>query len=127
MKTLGRSVRFICAAPRFPGRRFHDLASKLVAFQQRPGVGSSSTTVSTLERRVGAKGNRARIAFAAGSRSAGGGAGHSIGISIHSVEEAIAAEEDGATWCVAGTVFETPSHEGQKARRSNSSATSRAR
>jgi thiamine-phosphate diphosphorylase len=37
-----------------------------------------------------------------------------IGTSIHSVQEAIEAEESGASWCVAGTVFETPSHEGRE-------------
>jgi thiazole tautomerase (transcriptional regulator TenI) len=36
-----------------------------------------------------------------------------VGASIHSVEEAIEAEKAGASWCVAGTVFETPSHEGR--------------
>ena len=36
-----------------------------------------------------------------------------VGTSIHSVEEAIEAERAGASWCVAGTVFETPSHEGR--------------
>jgi len=36
-----------------------------------------------------------------------------VGASIHSVEEAQAAESAGASWCVAGTVFETPSHEGR--------------
>jgi thiamine-phosphate diphosphorylase len=34
-----------------------------------------------------------------------------IGISIHSIEEAVEAEAEGASWIVAGTVFETPSHE----------------
>jgi hypothetical protein len=33
-----------------------------------------------------------------------------VGASIHSVEEAMEAEAAGAAWCVAGTVFETPSH-----------------
>lgn len=36
-----------------------------------------------------------------------------LGASIHSVQEAIDAEKSGAAWCVAGTVFETPSHEGR--------------
>ncbi|MEO5579949.1 MAG: thiamine phosphate synthase, partial [Gemmatimonadaceae bacterium] len=36
-----------------------------------------------------------------------------IGTSIHSLDEARKAECAGAAWCVAGTVFETPSHEGR--------------
>lgn len=36
-----------------------------------------------------------------------------VGTSIHSVAEACEAEAEGAAWCVAGTVFETPSHLGR--------------
>jgi thiazole tautomerase (transcriptional regulator TenI) len=36
-----------------------------------------------------------------------------IGASVHSAEEARDAELAGADWCVAGHVFETPSHPGQ--------------
>lgn len=36
-----------------------------------------------------------------------------VGASIHSIEEAAEAERVGASWCVAGTVFETPSHLGR--------------
>lgn len=35
-----------------------------------------------------------------------------IGASVHSPEEAVDAELAGADWCVAGHVFETPSHPG---------------
>jgi thiamine-phosphate diphosphorylase len=35
-----------------------------------------------------------------------------VGASVHSVDEALAAEAEGADWCVAGNVFETPSHPG---------------
>ncbi len=36
-----------------------------------------------------------------------------VGASVHTIEEAIAAQAAGASWCVAGTVFETPSHAGR--------------
>jgi thiazole tautomerase (transcriptional regulator TenI) len=36
-----------------------------------------------------------------------------IGASVHSPDEARDAEQAGADWCVAGHVFETPSHPGQ--------------
>jgi thiamine monophosphate synthase len=36
-----------------------------------------------------------------------------IGASVHSVEEAVEVEQAGASWCVAGTIFETPSHKGR--------------
>lgn len=36
-----------------------------------------------------------------------------IGSSIHTVDEAVEAEKAGASWVVAGTVFDTPSHPGK--------------
>lgn len=42
-----------------------------------------------------------------------------IGASVHSPEEARDAEQAGANWCVAGHVFETPSHPGEPRRESN--------
>lgn len=41
-----------------------------------------------------------------------------IGASVHSPEEARDAEQAGADWCVAGHVFETPSHPGEPRRES---------
>src|SRR6476659_10533993 len=39
-----------------------------------------------------------------------------IGASVHSADEARDAEQAGADWCVAGHVFETPSHPGEPRR-----------
>jgi thiazole tautomerase (transcriptional regulator TenI) len=39
-----------------------------------------------------------------------------IGASVHSADEARDAEKAGADWCVAGNVFETPTHPGQPRR-----------
>jgi thiazole tautomerase (transcriptional regulator TenI) len=39
-----------------------------------------------------------------------------LGASIHSPEEAVQAEADGADWCIAGNVFETESHPGMPGR-----------
>ncbi len=41
-----------------------------------------------------------------------------IGASVHSAEEAITAESEGADWCVAGNVFETATHPGTARRES---------
>ena len=41
-----------------------------------------------------------------------------IGASVHSADEARDAESAGADWCVAGHVFETPSHPGVPRRES---------
>ena len=42
-----------------------------------------------------------------------------IGASVHSADEARDAEQAGADWCVAGHVFETPSHPGEPRRENN--------
>ena len=42
-----------------------------------------------------------------------------IGASVHSPEEGAEAQKAGADWCVAGHVFETPSHPGTPRRESN--------
>jgi len=42
-----------------------------------------------------------------------------IGASVHSADEARDAEQAGADWCVAGHVFETPSHTGEPRRENN--------
>lgn len=39
-----------------------------------------------------------------------------LGASIHSPEEAVQAETEGADWCIAGNVFETESHPGARGR-----------
>jgi thiazole tautomerase (transcriptional regulator TenI) len=41
-----------------------------------------------------------------------------VGASIHTPAEAETAESEGADWCVAGNVFETPSHPGEARRES---------
>ena len=41
-----------------------------------------------------------------------------IGASVHSAAEAVRAESEGADWCVAGNVFETPTHPGAPRRES---------
>ncbi len=42
--------------------------------------------------------------------------GVSVGASVHSVEEALAASRGGASWLVAGHVYDTASHEGDEGR-----------
>jgi thiazole tautomerase (transcriptional regulator TenI) len=95
------------------GRRFHELASALAELQRTTGCWLIVNDRVDIAAAVGAKGIQL--------------ASHSLtvpeakivapdipaGISIHSVDEAAAAESAGAAWVVAGTVFETPSHAGR--------------
>jgi len=42
-----------------------------------------------------------------------------VGASVHSADEAVIAESEGADWCVAGNVFETATHPGAPRRESS--------
>ena len=113
MRVLGPLGAVHLRSSEISGRRFHDLASKLVTFQSETGCWLVINDRVDIAAAVGARG----IQLASHSlrvhdaRKVTGDT--PIGISIHSVEEAKAAEAEGASWCVAGTVFETPSHEGR--------------
>src|SRR5687767_14004260 len=113
MKALGPRGALHLRSSRTSVRRFHDLAVALARIQDASGCWLILN-------------DRVDVALAAGARGAQL-ASHSIsveealavapslliGASIHSVDEALAAEAAGAAWCVAGTVFETPSHAGR--------------
>ncbi len=92
------------------GRRFHELARALAEFQNATGCWLIVNDRVDIAAAVGAKGiqlasNSLRVPEARAVAP-----DIPAGISVHSVEEALEAEESGASWCVAGTVFETPTH-----------------
>ena len=113
MRTLGSRGALQLRTSRLSGRAFHEIAEKLSALQAVTGCWLIVNDRVDVACSVGARGIQL--------------ASHSLrmpearivapdvpaGISIHSVDEARAAESEGAAWCVAGTVFETPSHEGR--------------
>jgi thiazole tautomerase (transcriptional regulator TenI) len=113
MTALGPRGALHLRSSRISGKKFHELASALALIQL-------STRCWLIVN------DRLDVAAAVKARGAQL-ASHSLlisdarivcpdmplGASIHSVEEAKEAEQQGATWCVAGTVFETPSHVGR--------------
>lgn len=114
MHALGPRGAIHLRSSRASGRQFHELASALVPVQSETGCWLIVN-------------DRVDIAAAAGawgiqlaSHSLRVPEAHAvaptipIGISVHTVDEAKAAEAAGASWCVAGTVFETPSHAGRE-------------
>ena len=112
MRALGPRGAIHLRSSQASGRRFHDLAKELVVWQSETGCWLIVNDRVDVAAAVGAKGiqlasHSLRVPEA---RAVAGEV--PVGISIHSIEEAIAAEEAGARWCVAGTVFETLSHEG---------------
>ncbi len=113
MRALGPRGALHLRSSRASGKQLHDLAKMLVTFQRGTGCWVIVN-------------DRVDVAASTGARGVQL-ASHSIGIaearlvapnlplgaSVHTVEEALEAEAAGASWCVAGTVFETPSHMGR--------------
>src|SRR5215211_6561889 len=110
MRSLGPRGAVHLRTSSTSGRRFHELASALSEFQNATGCWLIVNDRVDVAAAVGARG----IQLA--SHSLGVTEARTVapdipaGISVHSAEEAIAAEESGACWCVAGTVFDTPTH-----------------
>jgi thiamine-phosphate diphosphorylase len=113
MRALGPLGAVHLRSSEISGRRFHDLASKLVGFQADTGCWLIVNDRVDVAAAVGAKGVQLASHSLRVHDARSVSSDIAIGISIHSVEEAVAAQSDGASWCVAGTVFETPSHAGQ--------------
>lgn len=112
MRALGPRGAVHLRSSQASGRRFHELAKALVVWQSETGCWLIVNDRVDVAVAIGAKGiqlasHSLRVAEA---RAVAGEI--PVGISIHSIEEAIAAEAAGASWCVAGTVFETPTHAG---------------
>jgi thiazole tautomerase (transcriptional regulator TenI) len=95
------------------GRRFYELASSLAEFQRITGCWLIVNDRVDIAVAVGAKGIQLASHSLRVPEAAVVAPEIPAGISIHSVEEAVAAESSGAAWCVAGTVFETPTHAGR--------------
>jgi thiamine-phosphate diphosphorylase len=96
------------------GRHFHDLASELVSVQSETGCWLIVNDRVDIAAAVGAWGIQLASHSLRVPEARAVAPAIPIGISVHTLEEAIAAENAGASWCVAGTVFETPSHAGRE-------------
>lgn len=110
MQALGARGALHLRAPRETGRRLLELARRLFELQQETGgwlvvndradvaltSGARAVQLTSRSMRVG---EARRIAPAL-----------SIGASVHTLEEAVQAADEGADWAVAGHVFDTRSH-----------------
>jgi thiamine-phosphate diphosphorylase len=114
MRALGSLGAVHLRSSEASGRRFHALASALAPLQAETGCWLIVNDRVDVAAAVGAKGIQLASHSLRVNEARAVAPDTPIGISIHSVEEAVAAQADGAAWCVAGTVFETPSHAGQK-------------
>jgi thiazole tautomerase (transcriptional regulator TenI) len=112
MRALGPRGAIHLRTSQASGRRFYELAQALVVWQNETGCWLIVNDRVDIAAAVGAKGiqlasHSLRVPEA---RAVAGDI--PVGISIHSIEEAKDAQATGAAWCVAGTVFETPTHAG---------------
>jgi thiazole tautomerase (transcriptional regulator TenI) len=113
MTALGPRGAIHLRSSRISGKKFHDVASRLALIQLSTGCWLIVNDRLDVAAAVKARGAQ----LASHSMTVGDARlvspGIPVGASIHSVDEAKAAEDAGASWCVAGTVFETPSHVGR--------------
>lgn len=112
MRALGSLGAVHLRSSEISGRRFHELASTLAPLQADTGCWLIINDRVDVAAAVGAKGIQLASHSLRVHEARAVAPDTPIGISIHSVEEAVAAQADGASWCVAGTVFESPSHAG---------------
>ncbi len=113
MEALGKRGAVHLRCSRATGRQYHDIAVELVAVQNRTGCWLIVNDRADVARAVGSRGAQLASHSLQVSEALLVAPDMLIGASIHSVDEAVEAERAGALWCVAGTIFETPSHKGR--------------
>jgi thiamine-phosphate diphosphorylase len=104
-------------APMIPGKMFYDLAEELAQLQRDFGSWLIVNDRVDVAAAVGAKGVQltSRSLSVKDAKKVAGDI--PVGASVHSLEDAIAAYDAGASWCVAGNVFPTETHPGTPGKR----------
>jgi thiazole tautomerase (transcriptional regulator TenI) len=113
MSALGPRGAVHLRSTRMSGRRFHDLAAQLAQHQNECGCWLIVNDRVDIAAAVGAWGIQLASHSLSVSEARAVATQVPVGASVHSVDEARAVQSSGASWCVAGTVFETPSHAGR--------------
>jgi thiazole tautomerase (transcriptional regulator TenI) len=113
MRALGPRGALHLRSSRASGKELYHLAKTLVTFQQGTGCWLIVNDRLDVAAATGAKGVQLASHSMAISEARLVVPNLPLGASVHTVEEALDAEAAGASWCVAGTVFETPSHVGR--------------
>src|ERR1019366_4676269 len=98
---------------RASGKQFYDIALVLAEIQAATGCWLVVNDRVDIARAVGARGAQLTSHSLQVAEASVVAPEMLIGASVHSVEEAVEAELAGASWCVAGTIFDTPSHKGR--------------
>ena len=110
MRALGSRGAVHLRGHMLPAKLLHGLAEKLADLQADTGCWLVVNDRVDIAAAVGARGVQltsrsmtVRDARAVAPRQR-------VGTSIHTLQEALDSERDGADWCVAGNIFPTPSH-----------------
>lgn len=117
MHALGPRGALHLRSSRITGKHFFNLAKSLSSVQEQTGCWLIVNDRVDVAAAVGAKGLQLASHSLMVEDAILVSSTRPVGVSIHSVAEAVEAEKAGASWCVAGTVFETPSHAGRPAAR----------
>ncbi|MEO5904664.1 MAG: thiamine phosphate synthase [Gemmatimonadaceae bacterium] len=113
MEILGSRGAVHLRCSRASGRQFYDIAERLVEAQNRTGCWLVVNDRVDIARAIGARGIQLASHSLQVLEAIAVAPGIPVGTSVHSKDEAVEAEKAGASWCVAGTIFETPSHAGR--------------
>jgi len=110
MSALGRRGAIHLRSARMSGRRFYEISAELARHQDECGCWMIVNDRVDVAAAVGAWGIQLASHSLGVVDARAVAAEIPVGASVHSVEEARHAQASGASWCVAGTIFETPSH-----------------
>jgi thiazole tautomerase (transcriptional regulator TenI) len=113
MTALGSKGAVHLRCSRASGKQFYDIATELVALQSATGCWLIVNDRVDVASAVGARGVQLASHSLQVREALAVAPDILVGASVHSLEEAVDAEQAGASWCVAGTIFETPSHKGR--------------
>lgn len=113
MRSLGPRGALHLRSSRASGRRLHEIATTLAVYQKETGCWLIVNDRVDVALAVGARGVQLASHSLTVAEARVAAPAMLVGASVHSVKEAVDAEAAGASWCVAGTVFETPSHAGR--------------
>jgi thiamine-phosphate diphosphorylase len=113
MRALGPRGALHLRSSKASGKRLHELATMLATFQNGTGCWLIVNDRVDIAAAVDARGVQLASHSLTIAQARVVSPDRPVGASVHTVEEAIEAEAAGASWVVAGTVFETPSHAGR--------------
>jgi thiamine-phosphate diphosphorylase len=116
MGVLGARGAVHLRARYVPAARVYEMATDLAPEQERTGCWLVINDRVDVALAAGSRGVQLTSRSMAVADARAVAVGLALGASVHSIAEAEGAAREGADWLVAGHVFETPSHAGEKGR-----------